>query len=476
MGTRLMPRIVIAAFDGLQPSQVTRERMPVVSGLADNGVRFLHNHASFPTVTRGNSTSLVTGVTPGRHGLTANKSIFPEFSKTEVVDALVPQLPEINRLNDGKLLLVPTLGELISADNLKWVSVVGGTSGNAYVQHPNADKFGDVVIHPEFTNPPEHHATIVDRFGVWPPKKAPAADLVERTADVAIEYAIGELNPDVLMVWFPEPDTSQHAFGIDSPEARAMYTLADSQLGRILEAIASDSRGDDPDIFVESDHGYSTIDSVIDVHAELAGAGFGPDGGDNHVVIAENGGSVLLYLPDNRDGLTDGLLDWLNDQEWVGAIATDLPNSGDREYPAMREIGLEGPRSPDIAVAMRSTVTGLPAPLARSGAAAGGKLGVGSHGGSSPAELHNTLIASGPSIVSGLRSEMASGNIDVAPTILELLGLEQPGHFDGRVLDEALKNRAGEGQIEQIASAKQQDSTTITSAWTGNTRYLCEFG
>ena len=471
-----MPRIVIAAFDGLQPSQVTRERMPVVSGLADNGVRFLHNHASFPTVTRGNSTSLVTGVTPGRHGLTANKSIFPEFSKTEVVDALVPQLPEINRLNDGKLLLVPTLGELISADNLKWVSVVGGTSGNAYVQHPNADKFGDVVIHPEFTNPPEHHATIVDRFGVWPPKKAPAADLVERTADVAIEYAIGELNPDVLMVWFPEPDTSQHAFGIDSPEARAMYTLADSQLGRILEAIASDSRGDDPDIFVESDHGYSTIDSVIDVHAELAGAGFGPDGGDNHVVIAENGGSVLLYLPDNRDGLTDGLLDWLNDQEWVGAIATDLPNSGDREYPAMREIGLEGPRSPDIAVAMRSTVTGLPAPLARSGAAAGGKLGVGSHGGSSPAELHNTLIASGPSIVSGLRSEMASGNIDVAPTILELLGLEQPGHFDGRVLDEALKNRAGEGQIEQIASAKQQDSTTITSAWTGNTRYLCEFG
>jgi hypothetical protein len=39
-----MPRIVIAAFDGLQPSQVTRERMPVVSKLADNGVRFLHNH------------------------------------------------------------------------------------------------------------------------------------------------------------------------------------------------------------------------------------------------------------------------------------------------------------------------------------------------------------------------------------------------------------------------------------------------
>ena len=476
-----MPRIVIAAFDGLQPSQVTRERMPVVSKLADNGVRFLHNHASFPTVTRGNSTSLVTGVTPGKHGLTANKSIFPEFSKTEVIDALVPQLPEINRLTDGKLLLVPTLGELISANDLKWVSVVGGTSGNAYVQHPNADKFGDVVIHHEFTNPPEHHATIIDRFGVWPPKRAPAADLVERTADVVIEYALGELNPDVLMVWFPEPDTSQHAYGIDSPEARAMYTLADSQLGRILDAIASDSPQDKPDIFIVSDHGYSTIDSVIDVHVELADAGFGPDSGDDHVVIAENGGSVLLYLPDNSKELTGRLLDWLNAQEWVGAIATELTNTGSKDYPAMREIGLEGPRSPDIAVAMRSTATELPAPLARSGATTGGKIAVGSHGGSSPAELHNTLIVSGPSFVSGLRSEMASGNIDVAPTILEILKLTQPDHFDGRVLHEALKSRDNEAKTEGTPSARQsperqQDSTTITSAWTGDTRYLCEFG
>jgi arylsulfatase A-like enzyme len=476
-----MPRIVIAAFDGLQPSQVTRERMPVVSKLADNGVRFLHNHASFPTVTRGNSTSLVTGVTPGKHGLTANKSIFPEFSKTEVIDALVPQLPEINRLTDGKLLLVPTLGELISANDLKWVSVVGGTSGNAYVQHPNADKFGDVVIHHEFTNPPEHHATIIDRFGVWPPKRAPAADLVERTADVVIEYALGELNPDVLMVWFPEPDTSQHAYGIDSPEARAMYTLADSQLGRILDAIASDSPQDKPDIFIVSDHGYSTIDSVIDVHVELADAGFGPDSGDDHVVIAENGGSVLLYLPDNSEELTGRLLDWLNAQEWVGAIATELTNTGSKDYPAMREIGLEGPRSPDIAVAMRSTATELPAPLARSGATTGGKIGVGSHGGSSPAELHNTLIVSGPSFVSGLRSEMASGNIDVAPTILEILKLTQPDHFDGRVLHEALKSRDNEAKTEGTPSTRQsperqQDSTTITSAWTGDTRYLCEFG
>jgi len=351
---------------------------------------------------------------------------------------------------------------------LKWVSVVGGTSGNAFVQHPNAGEFGDVVIHPEFTNPPEHHASIVERFDDWPAKEAPAADLVKRTADVAIEYAIGELEPDVLMVWFPEPDTSQHAFGVDSSEAQEMYTLADRQLRRILEAIRA--LGDEPDVFVVSDHGYSTIDSVIDVNSELVNAGFN----SNSIVIAENGGSLLLYLTNTKSELVDGLLNWLVAREWVDAIATDLPNSIKREFASIDELGIAGPRAPHIAIAMRSTDTGLPAPLARSGATAGGRVGVGSHGGGSSAELHNTLIASGPSFVSGLHSELPSGNIDIAPTVLELLGIPLPEHFDGRVLHEALES--GHELESSLAAQSVSRSSSITSVTVGDTRYLCEFG
>jgi predicted AlkP superfamily pyrophosphatase or phosphodiesterase len=448
--------------------------MPIVSKLADNGVRFLHNHAVFPTVTRGNSASLVTGVTPGKHGLTANKSIFPEYSKTEVVDALVPKLPEINELTGGKLLFVPTIGELISEHGLKWVSVVGGTSGNAYVQHANAHKFGNVVIHPEFTNPPAHHGEIVERFGDWPAKEAPAADLVRRTADVAIDYALGKLHPDVLLVWFPEPDTSQHAYGVDSPEAQSMYSLADAQLGRILDAIGE--QGDDPDIFIVSDHGYSTIDSVINVPAELVAAGFGYNAGEESVVIAENGGAVLLYLPQRSTKLIERLLRWLTERPWVGGIATDHPNFDEREFASLDMIGLTGRRAPDIAIAMRSRDSGDSAPLARVGTATGGKVGVGSHGGASPAEMHNTLIANGPSFHSGMMSELPSGNIDVAPTIMELLGIPLPGHFEGRVLHEALQN---DNDALGEASVFRRRSTSFASVeeiFTGDTQYLCEFG
>ncbi len=467
-----MPKIVIAAFDGLQPSQVSPEFMPVVTALADNGVRFTHNHAVFPTVTRANSASLVTGVTPGKHGLTANKSVFHEYSSTEVVDALIPKLPEINKLTNGGLLFVPTLGELISKKNLMWVSVVGGTSGNAFVQHPNAAEHGDVVIHPEFTNPPEHHSIITNKFGAWPPKEAPASALVERTADVAIEYALSELNPDVLLVWFPEPDTSQHAYGIDSAEARQMYSLADSSLGRLLESISKN--GEDPDVFVVSDHGYSTIDSVVDVDAELASAGFGPDQGERSVIAAENGGSILLYLPTDNDQLAIELVDWLDAQEWVGAIATDVPAVAKSKFASISDIGLDGPRSPDVIVAMRSVVTGQPAPLERSGAASAGVVGVGSHGGSSPAELHNTLIVSGPSFLTGIDSQIASGNIDVAPTVLEIFGIPVPSHMDGRTLSESLVERAA--PVAPVSLNSSEPPPKIRTVTAGSATYLCEFG
>ena len=470
-----MPKIVIAAFDGLQRSQVSLERMPVVSALADKGVRFQHNHAVFPTVTRANSASLVTGVTPGKHGLTANKSVYSEYSPTEVVDALIPKLAEINDLTDGGLLFVPTLGELISQKNLKWVSVVGGTSGNAFVQHPNAAKYGDVIIHPEFTNPPEHHSIITKKFGAWPRKDAPAAALVERTADVAIEYALGGLNPDVLLVWFPEPDTSQHAYGIDSTEARQMYSLADANLGKLLESISKG--GEEPDVFVVSDHGYSTIDSVIDVHVELALAGFCPNQGARSVVVAENGGSVLLYLPQKNDQLAIDLVDWLYAQEWVGAIATDIAVLAKHKFASISDIGLDGPRSPDVVVTMRSVETGQSAPLERSGAATGGVIGVGSHGGSSPAELHNTLIASGPSFLSspsGIRSKIASGNIDVAPTVLELLGIPVPTHMEGRILTEALVG--GTVPIVSASMNSSEQSPIVRTTTIGEKTYICEFG
>jgi hypothetical protein len=64
--------------------------------------------------------------------------------------------------------------------------------------------------------------------------------------------------------------------------------------------------------------------------------------------------------------------------------------------------------------------------------------GGGTHGTLSRYDIHNTLVAAGPDFRVGFRDELPTGNIDVAPTILAILGVTQPGGSDGRVLYEAL--------------------------------------
>ena len=63
--------------------------------------------------------------------------------------------------------------------------------------------------------------------------------------------------------------------------------------------------------------------------------------------------------------------------------------------------------------------------------------GQGNHSSLSRYDMHNTLIAAGPDFKQHFVDELPSGNADVAPTILHLLGI-LTGQLDGRVLSEAL--------------------------------------
>jgi arylsulfatase A-like enzyme len=53
-------------------------------------------------------------------------------------------------------------------------------------------------------------------------------------------------------------------------------------------------------------------------------------------------------------------------------------------------------------------------------------------------DMHNTLIAAGPDFRPGTVDDLPSGNVDIAPTILWILGIKPPRPMDGRVLTEAL--------------------------------------
>jgi arylsulfatase A-like enzyme len=100
-------------------------------------------------------------------------------------------------------------------------------------------------------------------------------------------------------------------------------------------------------------------------------------------------------------------------------------------------VHLDSPGAPDLAVSLKwsdaRNAFGAPGELTYDG---GKKLG--GHGSLSPFDMHNTLIAAGPDLRVGFKNEMPSGNLDLAPTIVWILGLRPSNKMDGRILAEAL--------------------------------------
>ena len=444
-----MTRVLIVAFDGLQPSQVRADLAPNLSAFAAGGVTFARNHPVFPTVTRINVASLVTGRQPGGHGLAGNTVVMRDYDPNNTLEAMEPQLARVAE-RTGAVLLAPTLADILHEHGEEYVAVGVGTSGNAYVQNPRADAMGGATIHPEFCLPRGLHEEIVERFGPWPAKGTPNASQMEHGAKVLTDYVLAERNPEVALIWFSEPDSSNHKAGVGSILSNRALAAADEQFGRIIGWLECNGTLQETDVIVVSDHGYATIDHVVDVEAELRVAGFpgGDEGGG--VLAAPNGGAALFYVHEADPVTVERLATWLSTQPWCGGLlASERVGPVPGTLPA-NIANIEGPRSPDLTMSFAWNSTPNAAGFPGQTASCGGQIGVGTHGGMSRHELRNTLIARGPRFQTSTVIDTPTGNIDVAPTILHLLGLPGGDGMDGRVLHEALAGVVDPSGVEPL--------------------------
>ena len=429
-----MTSIVIVAFDGLQPAQVTSELMPNLARFAAEGVTFTNNHAVFPTVTRINAASMVTGMHPGRHGLMANTLVVRDFDPYLAFSALEPMLAKLAK-KTGRVLLQPTLADILSGGGSEYIAVGTGTSGNAYVHNPNADRSGGATIHPEFCLPYGLHDEIVARFGTWPDAGVTNVEKLARAVDITTMYVLPERRPAVCFVWFSEPDHAQHAHGVGSEVASQAIREADEQFGRLLSHLNGDT-----DVFVISDHGYSTVKEVVDIVDLVREAGFPEGDRPGGVVVAPNGGSALFYTHGGEQEVADRLAAWLMAQPWCGALMASEAVAGIDGTVAASVAGMQGERTPELAMSFRWDSEVNAAGYAGHAYSTSLGPGQGQHGSMSRHETHNVLFARGPSFKQALTIDNPTGNIDLAPTISNILGLSGGEGMDGRVLYEALRD------------------------------------
>ena len=344
--------------------------------------------------------------------------------------------------------------------------------------------------------------------------------------------------PFVLVFWSRDPDGTQHnqgdslgrlVPGINGPTSLAAIRNADDNLASLLDALKQQGLDDDTDVIVTSDHGFSTISkesatswtvtqsytgvppralppgfvaldlahaldmTLLDPDAKAAAlapnaypskgnALIGGDAMHPKVVVAANGGSDLVYLPDGDKALAARVVAVLAMQDYVSGLFVDDALGAIPGTLPLSAIALKGTAVtpiPAIAVNFRSFSTGCadPTTCGVEVADTGLQQGQGMHGSFSRADTRNIMGAAGPSFRTGFEDPAPASNADIGKTVVHLLGLSIPdrGKLVGRVLTEAMPAGAMPEARREVVRSQPDTAGRVTAVATqtvGETRYF----
>ena len=441
-------RVVVVVFDGMRPDFISAQTTPNVWQLANEGVFFAHHHPVYLSATEVNGTAIATGAYPARSSMIANVDFRPQIDPQQTVATEDPAtIQRGDRVSGGHYLSVPTVAEILRAHGMR--TAIAGSKQVALL-HDRAPRENSPGVSPVLfegaTLPIALERTLTATLGAFPP----IGEAEEKTARDAwtTQALLGTLwkdgVPPFSLLWLAEPDYSQHATGPGSAQSLAGIKSSDRNLGLLLADLEKRGLRATTDVLVVSDHAFSTITRKVDVAMELSIAGFAAKrvalGGlrRGEVLVVSNGGSTLLYVGGHDARVTARLAAYLQTRDWTGVVFSREQLEG--TFP-LREARIDAPQAPDLVVALRWThglsATSVPGLLTCDLPSTSPK--VGNHASLSRYDMHNTLVASGPDFRRGVLNPLPSGNTDIAPTVLWLLGLpEEAAKMDGRVLGEAL--------------------------------------
>lgn len=465
-------RVVVVVFDGLRPDMVTPERMPNLAAFAGEGTWFREARSVFPSMTRVATSSISTGAPPALHGIVGNSFYAPEITRDFVLDtSLAADIALAEARLDGPLIAVETLGDRLAAEGKRFAVVHSGSAGSTYAINPRAAAHGHwtfSVMGGEATRTPHAVEEVVERFGPLPPRTLPRFEETDYVTRVFVEHVLGEMDPDLALIWFNEPDTSFHYKFLASDETNAVVTAVDAAFGRIRAAIAARPDAEDIAIIVASDHGQISSSAVADIAGLLSEAGHKAARAsaraiDGAAVTVTGGNMGEIRMVDGDMDRRDQIARWLMQRDEIGMVFTpsDDPVRGavDGTF-STTLVGLDHARQPELVYVLRSD-TGLdPHGLPGLGLITGGvPVGGGMHGGLNRHEVNTVLILGGAAQGGAPgQSAVPAGIVDIAPTVLDLLGLPVPAGMRGASLmqDEVRRRACDIETVETGAGAFRQ--------------------
>lgn len=412
--------VILITIDGFRPDfyqdaswGMVNLRMMKDSGSYADGV-----NSVFPTVTYPNHTSLITGVTPMKHGIYYNTPYEPKGA-TGVWYFYYDSLK------------VPSLWDAVHKAGKKSASIIWPVSVHAPVDYNIPDvwplgKNNDRRIAvAENANPSTLWQEVQDSATgkILPDDWAMNdGELIfdENIARIS-GYLIQKYKPAFVTLHLPCTDHYEHQIGRDGYLVRKSVSGADRAIGTILEAVQRAGIADSTTIIVTGDHGFVNIEKSFNPNVLLA---------KNNIRAQFHacGGSAFLHLEDKNDKAT---------VDKVVALLKALPADQQKMFRILDRQQLDKIGA-DPNAAMAITALGH----VTIGGAKKGKLVKPAKGGTHGyypdfKEIQTGFVAYGAGIRQGGHVREMSVT-DVAPVIAELLKLDL-GKVDGKVPAGVLK-------------------------------------
>ena len=413
--------VLLISIDGLRPGDVLEAdkrglSIPNLRRFVKEGAHATGVTGVLPTLTYPSHTTLMTGVSPAKHGIVANNSFDPMGMNQGgwywyAQDVKTPMLWE-----------AATRAGL-STGNVHWpVSVAArGVTWNLpqiwRTGHQDDARLLDALATPGLKAQLEARVGEPYAMGI---DESLAADQNRTQFARAL---IDAHKPDFLTVYFAALDHEEHVSAPGSPAAKAVLEKIDALVGDLVAA----ERQAHPDavIALVSDHGFEATHSALNLYRPFIDAGLITLGSDGKVAswlampwIAGGSAAIMLARPDDA-GLKARVKTLLD------RLAANPANGIDQIVDHDRLVSMGGNPQASFAVNLKP---GFVTDIFRGAAApvTGPSPVKGMHGYfPGPAALDATLLLLGEGIPAG----KDLGRIDmraIAPTLAKIMGADLP--------------------------------------------------
>jgi predicted AlkP superfamily pyrophosphatase or phosphodiesterase len=389
-------------------------KIPTLRALAARGVAAAGLRPAFPSVTWPCHSTLVTGVSPARHGILGN----------EVLDRTTGRVVRHEGDPTEAPIRAETLWDAAATAGLATAALCWPKTRGVRSIRDNVPEFLEQQHFEEWTSRPlwDEARTLglpIERYADWSVSRAltPMQDWL--TLELT-RHVVRRRPPDLLLTHFLMVDAFQHEFGPGSPEARWALEHVDGLVATLLAELASAGRLETTDVVVLGDHGFVAVEHRALPNAALHAAGLLQMDARGAILpgqaqVTANGGSAHVYVGSAR-GAADRAREVLAAAPGVADVLGP-ETFAELGLPAPAHDSTQGDLVLHAAEGWYFTSHATP----EGAAAAVSYRGTHGHRSDDP-RLHAAFLAAGPSIVEGGRPGVLD-QLDVAPTVAAILGL-----------------------------------------------------